>query len=473
MDGRKRWRKGKERPKPAAPNPLRPSIDLAQIKARYSAPDHGQVGQADEGEAAYPAIEFVEAPPATPAPEPEAAADEPLAEAGEEAGPAEGAGAEETAGEEAEEAAQPQQIPELFPPEEGEKAPKKRKWRRKKAKPREKTKERHKRATQKDKPGEPEEKELELVDLSKAKPRPRKKIRVSKGTVEKVVLFCGLVLMASILATLYYWLLIQRIEVEGNETIQRADILSQAGINVGEHILLVNTGEARARLLENPMIRDATIQRIYPDKLRIIVEERTPIAAIAGGGSYAIIDAEGYVLSIEKSPGDLLEVFGMGSTGFQINQLLGESGDFYSNILVSVMEALEQTGLADDMQSLDMSQPLSINLESKDGYTIHLGQTDGLQDKLANLPSILAYLEANGLQGGTIDLAVQGDPVYSPPESAAPESDTQDLQQAGGEDGQQSQPQQTPEAQESPAASSPSQTPAQPPATSGGNNFDG
>ena len=66
---------------------------------------------------------------------------------------------------------------------------------------------------------------------------------------------------------------------------------------------------------------------------------------------------------------------------------------------------------------------MSVNLESKDGYTIHLGQTEDLLDKLANLPAIIQRLEEMGLQGGTIDLAVQGDPVYSPPETAAPETD--------------------------------------------------
>ena len=361
---------------------------------------------------------------------------------------------------------EPQEIPALFPKEAEAPGGKRRKWRRKKVK----GKGKRKRGTPGPKGKREREKELDLVDLSKAQPRPRKKLRVSRNVIEKGVMFCGLVLMGCILATLYYWLLIQRIEVEGNTTIPRADVLSQAGINVGEHILLVNTGEARARLLENPLIQDATIQRVYPDKLRIIIQERQPIAAIAGGGSYAIIDAEGYVISIEKSPGDLLEVFGMGSTGFQVNQRLGETGDFYSNILISVIEALNQAGIAEDMQSLDMTQPLSVNLESKDGYTIHLGQTEDLLDKLANLPAIIQRLEEMGLQGGTIDLAVQGDPVYSPPATPAPETSEAPQQDDGeGEEA----PQQTPAPQESPAAPSDSEAPAQPPATSGGSNFDG
>lgn len=470
MDRRKNRRKGKERLKPAAPDPLRPSIDLAQIKARYSAPTHGQEGQAENGED-FSSIEFVEAPQPAPAPEEGQPADTQTPEnpGGEEkeATTLSWVQAVPPAQEQAEEE-QTQEIPDLFPQEEVS-ARKKRKWRRKKDK-KDKVKDRREKGGARGK----KEKELELVDLSKAKPRPRKKIRVSRSTVEKGVMFCGLVLMACILATLYYWLLIQRIEVEGNTTIQRADVLSQAGINVGEHILLVNTGEARARLLENPQIKDATIQRLYPDRLLIRIEERVPIAAIAGGGSYAIIDAEGYVISIEKSPGDLLKVFGMGSTGFQVNQRLGESGDFYSNILVSVIQALEEAGLAEDMRSLDMTQPLSVNLESKDGYTIHLGQTDDLQGKLANLPTIMAHLEAMGLQGGTIDLAVQGDPVYSPPEEPTPESGQEETtQQTDTEEPQDGQPQQTPSPQERPAASSAPETPGQPPATSGGSNFDG
>lgn len=483
MDWRNHRRKGKGQPKPAAPDPSRPSIDLAQIKARYRAPDQGWGGQ---GEAeAYPPIEFVDAPPSAPAGE----ATTPEGEEAEAAVPVageDGAVAPEAALPGAEGAAQeggwedcldepqeesqeePQEIPALFPKEAEAPGGKRRKWRRKKVK----GKGKRKRGTPGPKGKREREKELDLVDLSKAQPRPRKKLRVSRNVIEKGVMFCGLVLMGCILATLYYWLLIQRIEVEGNTTIPRADVLSQAGINVGEHILLVNTGEARARLLENSLIQDATIQRVYPDKLRIIIQERQPIAAIAGGGSYAIIDAEGYVISIEKSPGDLLEVFGMGSTGFQVNQRLGETGDFYSNILISVIEALNQAGIAEDMQSLDMTQPLSVNLESKDGYTIHLGQTEDLLDKLANLPAIIQRLEEMGLQGGTIDLAVQGDPVYSPPETAAPETDdTQAPQQDDGE-GEEA-PQQTPAPQESPAAPSDSEAPAQPPATSGGSNFDG
>lgn len=474
MDWRTVWRKGKARPKPAAQDPLRPSIDLARIKARYSAPDHGPDGQA-EAEAAYPPIEFVDAPPSAPAGEATGEAPDPIAGEGGAAAPeaalpgAEGAaqegGWEDCLDEPQEESQEePQEIPARFPPEEEAPAPRRRKWRRKTIR----GKGKRKKGTAGPKGKREAEKELELVDLSKARPRPRKKLRVSRRVIEKGVMFCGLVLMGCILATLYYWLLIQRIEVEGNTTIPRADVLSQAGINVGEHILLVNTGEARARLLENPLIQDATIQRVYPDKLRIIIQEREPIAAIVGGGSYAIIDAEGYVISIEKSPGDLLEVYGMGSTGFQINQRLGESGDFYSNILLSVIEALSQAGIAEDMQSLDMTQPLSVNLESKDGYTIHLGQTEDLLDKLANLPAIIQQLEEMGLQGGTIDLAVQGDPVYSPPATPAPET-SEAPQQDGGE-GEET-PQQTPAPQQIPAGTS--GTPAQPPATSGGNNFDG
>lgn len=100
------------------------------------------------------------------------------------------------------------------------------------------------------------------------------------------------------------------------------------------------------------------------------------------------------------------------------------------------------------------------------------GKAEDLLDKLANLPAIIQRLEEMGLQGGTIDLAVQGDPVYSPPETAAPETDdTQAPQQDDGE-GEEA-PQQTPAPQESPAAPSDSEAPAQPPATSGGSNFDG
>lgn len=307
---------------------------------------------------------------------------------------------------------------------------------------------------------------LDFVDLAKPRRSPGK---TKGGVLEKAVVFSAVVLMGGILLFLYDWLLIDRIEVTGNETLERADALTAAGINVGEHILLVNTGKAQKRLLENPRVKSAQIRRMYPDKLLIHIEERKPLAAIAGGGSYAIIDGEGYVLSIGPDAQDLLEVYGMGYTGFQLGERLGELNSFNSSILLSMIHALERADVAADMARLDITQPLSVNLLTVDGYTIHVGQAENLEEKLANLSPVLKTIKTMGYVGGVIDLAVQGDPVYTPP-AAEPEA----IEKPEGEP-QAPEPAETPtrpEGGEPSPSPGPAQTPAQLP-SGGGGNFSG
>lgn len=314
-------------------------------------------------------------------------------------------------------------------------------------------------------PAEEGEDGLDFVDLGKPRPIPRK---INEGVLEKAVIFSAVALMVGVLLILYYWLLIERIEVSGNETLERAEVLTAAGINVGEHILLVNTGEARARLLENPRIKSAALRRVYPDKLVIAIEERKPMAAIFGGGSYALIDAEGYVLSIGSDAQGLPEVYGMGSAGFHLGERMGDSEDFNSGILLRVIGALEEAKALAGMARIDITQPLSVNLYTVDGYAVHVGQAENLAVKLAKLTLVLDTVKSMGLTGGVIDLAVPGDPVYTPPyEEPAQTDEPQQPADAPGQPG---------DAPDGPAEPAPSPTPPPTPGqlpSGGGDNFNG
>ncbi len=432
--GKTRIERKKERELGAPSEPPRPAIDLKQIKARYSArPLPG--AEAPEGE--EEGIRFVDA---------EALSPEELEQELE---------AQAEADIEGEETGFSEEALSLFEDEADRPGHKRKK----------KSKKKKKRSARAE-----EEDGLDFVDLSKPRPAPRP---IERGVLEKAVIFSAVVLMVGILLILYYWLLIGRIEVKGNETLERADVLTTAGINVGEHILLVNTGEAQRKLLENPRIKSAKVSRVYPDQLVITLVERQPLAAIAGGGSYAIIDGEGYVLSISPDTQGLPEVYGMGSSGFQLGERLGDSEDFNSTILLSMIAALEKAGVLSNMAGLDITQPLSVSLTTLDGYTIHVGQTDNLDEKLQNLALVLAKVKALGYAGGVIDLAVQGDPVYTPPAAEPATTGDPDDGQPGDDpdSGGADDPGASPAPSPSPAAS-PAQMPGQLPAGNG-DNFSG
>lgn len=246
------------------------------------------------------------------------------------------------------------------------------------------------------------------------------------------LLLLGLVL-AGIAIGFYFALIIDRIEVVGNEKLERGEVLTISGLNIGEHMLFANLGEARSRLLSSPYIRSAYIKRAYPDKLIITIEERKPVAAIVGVGSYALIDLEGSVMEIaQTNDNGLVAVYGVSSGGYAVGQKIGDYAEFNSETLLEIIAVLSNQGMLDIIESIDMSQPLKIGMTTTYGYTVNIGQPENLAGKLENLPPVLSKVLSMGLEGGTIDLGVLGDPVYSPPEVYQPETEGQE----GGDDGE-------------------------------------
>jgi cell division protein FtsQ len=95
---------------------------------------------------------------------------------------------------------------------------------------------------------------------------------------------------------------ITQIALSGARELRRADILRLAGISGSTSLLFLDSGNARARLMTNPWIADATVLKLYPDRLRIGITERAPFALWQKNERIALIAADGTVLEPVASP---------------------------------------------------------------------------------------------------------------------------------------------------------------------------
>ena len=57
----------------------------------------------------------------------------------------------------------------------------------------------------------------------------------------------------------------------------------------------LEVADLRDKLLEDPIIQEAEVRRIHPDRLEVTVYGRTPVAQLLGRGG-RLLDAEGYVM---------------------------------------------------------------------------------------------------------------------------------------------------------------------------------
>jgi len=109
----------------------------------------------------------------------------------------------------------------------------------------------------------------------------------------------------------------------------------------GENLYLLEDDAVRDRLAQIPCVKDVKILRIFPSTLKVVIEERLPIAYIqTDQNEYFLIDEQGVLLDkIEFASGVDLPVF----CKISINNLtLGqEVSDTNFQILLNVYKALK------------------------------------------------------------------------------------------------------------------------------------
>ncbi len=93
---------------------------------------------------------------------------------------------------------------------------------------------------------------------------------------------------------------ITEVYCEGESLISNEDIITTANIKNGTNILLANVGAARRSIQKLPMVKNVKIRRVFPNKICISVETRTPAAYVMTGGGCVLIDCDGTVL--ENTP---------------------------------------------------------------------------------------------------------------------------------------------------------------------------
>ncbi len=103
----------------------------------------------------------------------------------------------------------------------------------------------------------------------------------------KIMLLAGGITGTSLLLILAYDAVTQSsyfeartITVEGNQRFSKERILKQAGLKLHDNILSVNLNTVRYRLMADPWVAAAEVERELPDAIHIRIKERVPIAIV-------------------------------------------------------------------------------------------------------------------------------------------------------------------------------------------------
>jgi cell division protein FtsQ len=92
-----------------------------------------------------------------------------------------------------------------------------------------------------------------------------------------------------------------QIEVTGAEHVAHAHIMEVMGEDIGRNIFFVPLAQRKLQLEQIPWVESASVMRFVPNRLRIEIHERTPVAFARVGSHISLIDAGGTLM--ELGPG--------------------------------------------------------------------------------------------------------------------------------------------------------------------------
>lgn len=169
------------------------------------------------------------------------------------------------------------------------------------------------------------------------------------------------------------------IDVAGNENVTKAQIMEVMGADIGRNIFFVPLSQQKTQLEQIPWVESASVMRFVPNRLRVEVHERTPVAFARVGPRIFLIDAGGTLMDLpQKHKYSFPVILGM-NPGEPISTRLPRMKAY--NELVEELEA-GGAHYSQDLSEVDVSDLDDVKVRVNDpqgDVLVELGSSDYLK----------------------------------------------------------------------------------------------
>src|ERR1017187_4174361 len=88
------------------------------------------------------------------------------------------------------------------------------------------------------------------------------------------------------------------IQVSGNSNVSRSQVMEVMASDLNRNVFFVPLELRKNQLEQIPWVQTAAVQRLLPDRLNIVVKERTPVAFVEVNSHIELIDAHGVIMDL-------------------------------------------------------------------------------------------------------------------------------------------------------------------------------
>jgi cell division protein FtsQ len=172
-----------------------------------------------------------------------------------------------------------------------------------------------------------------------------------------------------------------QIEVTGAQHVAHAQIMEVMGGDIGRNIFFVPLAQRKLQLEQISWVESASVMRFVPNRLRIEIHERTPVAFARIGSHISLIDAGGTLM--ELAPGGKHKYSFAVITGMNAGEPLSTRAARMKNYNDLVRE-LDSGGAhySQELSEVDLTDPEDVKVLAADSngeVLVHLGARNYLQ----------------------------------------------------------------------------------------------
>jgi len=213
-----------------------------------------------------------------------------------------------------------------------------------------------------------------------------------------------------------------QIDVNGNRIVAREEIQKLFMHDRNHSVLSIPLEARRVQIQEIPWVEEASVQRILPNRLRVEITERTPVAFFRNGNELTLIDAHGVLLERPEGEDFHFPIV----TGMSEN-LARDEREKRMQVYQEFMKNIDlvKPGSSERVSEADLGNPRDLcavltgfgNDGSAPAITVHFGQGD-FTGKYRTLVENFTQWQANAGPVHAIDLRYSRQVVVNPDTSA-------------------------------------------------------
>ena len=171
------------------------------------------------------------------------------------------------------------------------------------------------------------------------------------------------------------------VSISGTNNVSRSQVLDVMASDIDRNIFFVPLEQRKKQLEQIPWVQSASIMRLLPNRLKIVIAERTPVAFVEINSHIQLIDAGGVIMDLPPNA----------ATRYSFPVIVGISdSDPLSTraarmrIYLQLIRELDASGAhySADLSDVDLSDPDDVKATVTDPHgavLVHLGSSNFLE----------------------------------------------------------------------------------------------